>query len=144
MSDHIIESIGNWGVKATKNASRMTTPKSGDIVDFGEFEGMYPFTHGKHGRIWTTKDMSDWGNSLCCSLGSAFLFESGNVDISGGPFAGFEMSDLEETYTLYPATFWNWGMNTPGGGNGVDYIIARPVFRLRTYKGMTAEQYKNR
>lgn len=141
MSDFIIESIGSWGVKATKSAHRLTTPKSGDVVDFGEFEGMYPFTNGRYGRIWTLKN-GNFGNSLCCEMGSAHLFESGNVDISGGPFAGFDLADLETTYTLRPANFWNWGNNSIGAGMGVDYIIARPVFRLVTLHGKTPAQYK--
>lgn len=138
----IVESIGKWGVNATNSAKRLTTPKPGDVIDFGEFEGIYPFTHGKYGRIWTTIESSSWGNSMCCEMGSAFLFENGHVDISGGPFAGFETRDLEETYTLRNGEFWNWGMNLPGGGMGIYYTIARPVFRLRTYKGKTAAELR--
>ncbi len=139
MSTYIIEYIGASGLRHSKGyeaSNRLCNPRSGDIIDFENFEGTYPFTHGRYGRIeevgtgYCEKDEVH----LCCELGSAFLNDSGSVSISGGPFCVVKLDDLEPTLRTYPATYWNWGNNGSGGGHGVNYIIARPVFRLINYR----------
>jgi len=136
---NIIESIGSWGVKTTTRALyhvRCERPAPGDVIDFGEYEGTYPFTSGRYGRIsegpeecsgWTDKGMVQF----CCQPGSAFLDESGHVSISGGPFAHCAAEELEPTHTVRRGLFWNWGDNLRGAGMGVEYHLYRPVFRLR-------------
>jgi hypothetical protein len=124
----IIESISKNGIKTSlADLNRYQTPKSGDVIDFGENQGKYPFLHSQYGRIWHVEGDTV---SFCCSMGSAYLFDNGNVDISGGPFSTCKKSELEETYTQHVATFWNWGNNLPGAHQGVDYQISRPVFKL--------------
>lgn len=54
--------------------------------------------------------------------------------ISGGPFVMVEADELEPTYRLKEAYFWNFGDNHPGGGMGVYFNLARPVFFLK-YNG---------
>ena len=132
---HIVESIGAWGVVTSPLQPRVRHPRAGDIVDFGENQGTYPFTQGKYGRI----DSADWLGEeglilVCCEMGSAFLFESGGVSISGGPFWSGPLSELEATGLLKLARYWNWGDNSPGAYQGVDYHFDRPVFRLKLQK----------
>jgi hypothetical protein len=134
--NNIIESIGAWGVVTTSGTHRLVTPKSGDIVDLIEVQGEYPFIYSRYGRIetvgpgrcgWCKEDEAH----ICCDMGSAFLNEDGTVSISGGPFKVIKLQDLEPTYELYEATYWNWGNNGPGSHHGVYYKIQRPVFRLK-------------
>jgi len=128
---NIVESIGKWGVKTTPEQqahTRMSTPKPGDIIEFTDTE--YPHTSGKYGRI---EGMGIWKEGefhICCHLGSAFLSENGRVSISGGPFESVKPDDLEPTFKLKYAEYWNWGNNLPGANQGVHYKIARPVFKL--------------
>jgi len=137
---YITESIGQWGVKTTPaHPMRMERPKSGDVVDFGENAGTYPFTHGQYGRVERTNWLGTEGLLLvCCEMGSAFLKESGSVDISGGPFWSGDLLQLEPTYTTKMARFWNWGNHAPGAHQGVDYHFQRPVFQLRLQEDPTA------
>jgi hypothetical protein len=136
---NIIESIGAWGVRTTSRTLyrvRCERPQSGDVIDFGEYEGIYPYTSGRYGRIVSgPRDASGmWPDEMvgfCCQPGSAFLLEDGSVDVSGGPFGHCSPSELEPTHTTRRGLFWNWGGNTRGAGQGVEYLIDRPVFRLR-------------
>lgn len=136
----IVESIGKWGVKATNSGTRLFTPKAGDVIDFGEdYENNpYPFNKTRYGRIeqvgkpardgycgWLEEGQAH----VCVHPGSAFLREDGSVSISGGPFAVIETKDLKPTVTLKALGFWNWGNNSPGADQGIDYQIARPVFK---------------
>jgi hypothetical protein len=143
MSNWIIETIGKWGVKTTDAQVRFNLPRPGDVIDFGDFHGKYPFTSGRYGRIsswqkpyrdtYNDKDVpGQW--SVCCGGASCFLGEFGQVDISGGPFTGIRPEDLEPMYSTKRVRFWNWGDNGPGGGHGVDYYIDRPVFLLVSYR----------
>ena len=128
---HIIESVGKWGIRTTEyNESRRTTPRPGDVVAFGENRA-YPFEQARFGRV---SDIDCWQTgtiSICCEQGSVFLSESGNVSIGGGPFITVMPDELEPTFKLRPAGFWNWGDHWPAAHQGVDYSIIRPVFRLK-------------
>ena len=144
MSLHIIEYIGASGLIHSKGYAannRITTPHAGDVVDFGEFAGKYPFIYGQYGRIeGVGVGMAHEDEAhVCCEMGSAFLAEHNgavSVSISGGPFCCINLDDLEPTLRLHPATFWNWGNNGSGAGRGVEYVIYRPVFKLiRLTKG---------
>jgi len=130
MPSHIIKSIGRWGVKTEPASSRVCTPRPGDVVDFGENEGTYPFLR-RYGRIDSLSCFETGKAHVCCELGSAFLHENGKVSISGGPFALIPLDDLIPTFGTKRVTFWNWGDNYPGGHQGVDYGIDRPVFLLK-------------
>jgi hypothetical protein len=125
---NIIESIGKWGVKSTSHnltRIRIERPESGDIIEFTDTN--YPHTSGKYGRIESIE--GDTAN-ICVHLGSAFLREDGSVSISGGPFEYVKLEQLEPTYTLYLAPYWNWGNNSPGANQKVTYHFERPVFKL--------------
>jgi len=83
---NIIESIGNWGVKTTPAELahiRLCRPKAGDIIDFGENEGNYPYIYGRYGRIDTIENgwVGKGEAHICCELGSPFLFKDGSVSI---------------------------------------------------------------
>jgi len=135
---NIIESISNRGVKTTPAALmhvRMSRPNQGDVIDFGDNVGNYPFK-AKYGRIDSVETgFADSGEvHVCCHMGSAFLYDNGNVSISGGPFACVKLADLEPLYETHTAEFWNWGNLGAGAGHGVYYSIARPVFKLRLQK----------
>jgi hypothetical protein len=133
--NHIIDSIGKWGVKTTPHNIRMYRPKPGDVIDFGENEGTFPFYNGRYGRIESIDSTYVEGKfHVCCGGASVFLFESGNCSISGGPFTHIDPADLIPTPALKTVRFWNWGDNGRGAGMGVDYYIARPVFKLRNLK----------
>jgi hypothetical protein len=67
--------------------------------------------------------------------------QTGNVSISGGPFHTAHRSDVISAFKLFSygntvlpliknQTMWNWGDNQMGAGQGVEYIIPRPVFIL--------------
>ena len=134
---NIVESISGEGVKTTTKPfvhERFKTPKPGDVIDFGEFEGQYPFASGQLGRvseIYPQGICSKPGEiHICCRGCSVFLFDSGSVSISGGPFQMLKLENLEATYTAKVVKFWNWGDNRPGAGKGVNYWIERPVFKI--------------
>lgn len=131
MGNHIVEYIGhNKLVHTELDHSRAEHPHPGDVIDFGENEGIYPYTHGKYGRVDSLNHFGTGMIGIICEPGSAFLGEN-YVTISGGPFDTISPDELEPTYKLYTMRFWNWGNNLPGAGKGVDYYIARPVFRLK-------------
>ena len=135
----IIESIHGGGIKTTNaHPSRLYDPRPGDVIDFGENVGTYPYTSGRYGRIdevGTDNPDKGWCNKgeihVCCGNASVFLMENGDVSISGGPFSVIRESDLEYTGGMETVGFWNWGDNSPGAGQGVYYRIERPVFKLR-------------
>ena len=123
----IIETIGKNGVKTTPSQIRMTSPKPGDVIDFGEGDRPYPYTNKRYGRI----DSIDGDRvHFCCQTQGVFLADDGSVSISGGPFVHCDIKDLEPTRTLRNTNFWNWGDNCAGASQGVYYTIARPVFTL--------------
>lgn len=127
---HIVEYIGKDKlIHSEHTSSRASKPHPGDIVDFGD-NTEYPFTHGKYGRI-DSLNFCDTGTiQVCCEMGSCFLGEN-YVNISGGPFSIIMPDELESTYELHVARFWNWGNHSSGAGKGIDYYLARPVFRLK-------------
>lgn len=128
MTNHIIETIGSWGVRTTSIHQRMLRVEPGDAVSIAHLS-QYPFLD----RDWATVASIDRKSglvALCIGNCSVFLNETGGVSISGGPFCGCEIGDLEPQHTLREQRFWNWGDNFPGGGQGVEYTIARPVFKL--------------
>lgn len=136
----IIEQISRNGVRSTDVSTckrRFENPRPGDMVDFGDNEGTYPFVSGSRGRIETvgTEEQPSFlgpgRTHICCEQGSVFLNYDGSVSISGGPFVCVETTDLEPTYSYELVRFWNWGDNTPGADQGCEYHIARPVFRLK-------------
>ena len=127
---YIIEYIGKGGIRHTEyDGSRANTPRPGDVIDFGENKGTYPFTEGKYGRVESINFCDTGLIHICCELGSVFLSD-GHVSISGGPFTTVLPEELSITFKTKVVHFWNWGNNSPGGGKGVDYYINRPVFLL--------------
>ena len=126
---HIIEYIGASGVRTTKGATRFKRPHPGDPVEVPEGLG-YPWNHGGIGRIDSCS--SRYGTDkwcVCVRGGSVFLQDDGTVSISGGPFKSVWAQELEPTHDVKVVGFWNWGDNFPGAGRGVDYQIARPLFK---------------
>jgi len=135
MSEPIIEYIGKNGVISNPEIRRLYMPKPGDVIDFGEFEGTYPFTSGKFGRIdsETTLLYDDTDVlSVCCGNASVFWCNKDTVSISGGPFGAVHKNWLD-FIGLKKVGFWNWGDNNPGADQGVHYWITRPLFLLSKY-----------
>lgn len=130
--NHIIEYIGKNGIKTTSwDIRRFQDPKPGDAVLFPE-NAPYPFNDRRVGRIDSVNGQSGWENEgeahICCSMGSVFLSD-GSVSISGGPFTVVPLDKLEFA-GFKDLPFWNWGNNTAGAGQGVDYVIWRPAWAL--------------
>lgn len=134
---HIVEYIGKEGVQHTPyDHTRGGRPRPGDIVEW---------PNGKFGMIWQVGDGFVGPDEIyvCEQMGSAFLGwnsekRQATVDISGGPFIRIKKDELEASFRLKAATYWNWGNNMPGAGKGVDYTIVRPVFR---YTGDSTSSY---
>lgn len=137
---HIIEQLSREGMKTTPiETRRLQGPKPGDPVLFPA-GSPYPygpigsFSKGgnndaeSYGRVDGTEE--DGSILLCCGGASVFLCTNGSVTISGGPFASVAPEQLEYTDQLKVVSFWNWGDNYAGAGQGVDYFIQRPVWRL--------------
>ena len=126
----IIEHIGNHGMKTTEaNYLRMSTPKPGDVVDFGENfkENKYPLNLERKARV-VSSSFIEKDEIMICFRASVFLLDNGETDVSGGPFETLKIKDLEFAHDLELVRFWNWGDHRPGAGQGVDYYIQRPVF----------------
>jgi len=136
MSSPFILSISNEGVKTMEAAEAFARPHAGDWVDFSAVNDRYPFTDKQYGRIdkvYSKPGHKTWV-SIICETGSAHLFPSGGVSMSGGPFAAASIDWLEQTYTTKDSPFWNWGNGSPGAHRGVYFKFARPVWKLTTYK----------
>lgn len=131
MTNHIIESIGGWGVKTVPARLRFNDPKAGDLIQFPEELQKYPISH-EYCRIQSVNE-EKWTASVVNGMGSAFISENGHHDISGGPFFTMNLNDLDPLYMLKAADVWNWGDNLPGAGQGVHYTIYRPVFRAMVH-----------
>lgn len=128
----IIESIHAGGlVHSPYDELRRTRPRSGDWVRWPEF------MDGKHrvslGRIWEvgTGYVGPDEVHVCEEPGRAFLLDDGQVDIGGGPFRVVKRADLIPTHECHTGQYWNWGNNRRGRDQGVDYMIARPIFDYR-------------
>ena len=131
MTTHIIEYIGKDKLIHSKHDHwRMKNPRPGDWVDFGQNQDTYPYIYGRYGRIASVDYLGTGMLSICCEPGSCFLGVD-YVSISGGPFTTVHPSELELTPNLHTGVYWNWGNNSPGGGQGVRYHLTRPVFKLR-------------
>ena len=124
----ITETIGSWGEITTPyEPDRRTQPRAGDIIEFPEELRNYPVTY-RRCRI-ASIDAQTGMASIVNGMGSAFIMEDASLSISGGPFFSLPVESLEATHELHKARVWNWGGNSPGAGQGVDYHIDRPVFR---------------
>lgn len=106
----------------------MTSPSAGDLVCWSD---------GSYGQIEAVGKALRWPHKVhvCNRLGSAFLgLLEGNkepyVSISGGPFSSIDRSELEPMMELRRARFWNWGDCMPSAELGVEYWLARPVFKI--------------
>ena len=136
MCNHIIEYIGKEGVKTTPlDIRRLQGPKPGDPVLFNDDAG-YPYISSlssknapHYGRIASIDNDTI---SICCGGASVFLYDNGNVSISGGPFASVTRDKLKFTFRFKQVRFWNWGDNFAGANQGVYYSIDRPIWELST------------
>lgn len=135
--NHIIESIGRWGVVSTPLNLRLNRVKGGDIIEVPTELQRYPCTH-QYSRIANVKDGIA---HICEDMGSAHLMQNGDCDISGGPWWGMPVDLLEPAYTTRQADYWNWGNNSPGGGQGIHYTIARPVHRITVHPNDIKTRY---
>lgn len=136
--NHIVESIGYWGVRTAPVFDiRLRTPKSGDYVQFSEELRRYPvsreFCRISHVNTETGRI------GIVDGDGSAFLREDGSVDVSGGPFFGLFLEDVEPLGILHPTNVWNFP-NGVGAGMGVHYRIDRPLFRALVSPGDLEER----
>ena len=103
-------------------------PRPGDPIMFLKY--LHPrLDYGKTGRIDGVKHWCNDGEiHICHEQGSAFLFDSGNVSISGGPFSCVKIEHLKSTGRVKTVQFWNWGTNLPGAGQGVYFTEDRPLW----------------
>lgn len=116
----ITEYVGATGVISSDyTPQRASTPRAGDLVQWPD---------GTHGMIESIHQYGPNTVHVCHDNGSAFLAED-YVSISGGPFFMLTLDDLEPTYAVANANFWNWGENLPGASQDVRFTIGRPVFR---------------
>uniref|UniRef100_A0A6M3JFN5 Uncharacterized protein n=1 Tax=viral metagenome TaxID=1070528 RepID=A0A6M3JFN5_9ZZZZ len=130
---HIIETIGKWGVKTTPVYLRMTKISAGDVVQFPDEHKRYPVSY-RHCRIdHVDRDKGMVG--MVDGMGSAFITESGSLSISGGPFFSLPIECLKPLHTTHTVRVWNWGDNSPGAAQGVDYHIERPLFEATASPG---------
>lgn len=134
--NHIIEYIGKEGVRTTEisgiTSNRLETPSYGDPVKAPKEAG-YPFGELGLSRLdefWTRDDGTEMCRVCCSGGGSHFLNPNGTVSVSGGPFCSFPVAFLTPLYQVRSVGFWNWGDNSAGAGQGVNYQIARPTFLL--------------
>ena len=130
MNDNIIESIGHWGTVTTPYQERICQVRAGDIIEIPESLRKYPTTH-RFSRIASINQ--DGIASVCEDMGNAYLQKDGSCEISGGPFWGIPTILLKPTKSLYEATYWNWGNNSPGKGKGIYYRIPRPLHLLTVH-----------
>lgn len=127
MCNHVIETIGSWGVKTSPVQGRITRVRAGDVVQFSEELRKYPVSCA-YCRV-SSVDRESGKVNMVDGMGSAFITENAAMDISGGPFFSLPIECLEPTHTLHNVHVWNWGDNSPGAAQGVDYHIDRPLFR---------------
>jgi hypothetical protein len=119
----ITEYVGPDGVESSElTHARLTRPRPGDLIEWPD---------GKRGRVWTVgTGLVDAGEvHVCNELGSAFL-SRGSVSISGGPFTVLKLTELEPAMRCGVERFWNWGDRLAGADQGVDYYLARPIFKV--------------
>jgi hypothetical protein len=124
----ITEYVGPDGIESSEmSARRMGRPRPGDLVEWPD---------GTLGMVSEVeKGLVGPGEVMVVNtLGSAFLRRSTvdgvMVSISGGPFTVLKFTDLLTATRLEKARFWNWGDNGSGADKGVDYWLARPVFKV--------------
>jgi hypothetical protein len=139
---HIIETIGKWGVKTTPVGLRMTKISAGDVVQFPDEHKRYPVSYRRCriDRIDREKGMV----GMVDGMGSAFITESGSLSISGGPFFSLPIECLTPMHCTHTVHVWNWGDNSPGAGQGVDYHIERPLFEANASPSDYAIRYSRK
>lgn len=139
--NHVIETIGPWGVKSTPVQGRMNSVHAGDVVQFPEQHRRYPVSCAEC-RV-SDIDKDHGMVHLVDGMGSAFIDEDARLSISGGPFFSLPIECLEPMHTTHRARFWNWGDNRPGAAQGVDYYIDRPMFRATASPNDHAIRYSH-
>lgn len=151
----IIEYVGAHGIIASRYPhKRCKEIRQGDWVDLSDwndangYRGENYTYYGDFGRVDRVNYIKDGLVHVILNAGSCFLgprddWESAYVSISGGPFKVFYMEDLEPTMELRAGTYWNFRGDHAEADNGQDYIIERPVFKLkadaRVYRSGEAE-----
>lgn len=124
----IIDFIDGKGVRTSELTHlRMITPRAGDVVDFWKSSEE---NHVRYGRIEYVNS-EDGYIAFCREMGSAFWQDADRVAISGGPFSSCPLDGLEPTLEFRNTVLWNWGDRLPGEDQAVEYIVPRPVFRLK-------------
>lgn len=144
MSNVIHEYIGGSGIVTCPQYAthhRYQEPRPGDLLRIPDNLRRYPFA-GDLARICSI-DNEEQRASVCCDVGSAFLNEDGSVSVSGGPFQGVPLEDIHPGWRLHPTPFWNWGNNSAGAHQGVNWLLYRPIFILAKHptNGDKAESY---
>lgn len=124
--NHVIESIGKWGVKTSPIQPRLLVVRPGDIIQVPDSLRQHPSQH-EFSRIAT---IANGVAHVCEDMGSAFLNQDGSCDISGGPWWSVPTCLLKPTGMVRQASYWNWGDNGAGANQGVHYTISRPVHEL--------------
>lgn len=133
----VIEYIDGSGVQHTElTEHRWSVPEPGDVIDFTLMNGEYPFNHSQFGTVERIGECAYCKADeayICSHPGSIYwstLDGKPFVSISGGPFARVKRARLVPTYEMRIQRFWNWGRNSPGAHQGIDYHVMRPVFQL--------------
>jgi hypothetical protein len=117
-TDLIVRECNRDGVRVERIPLR---PQGGDLVRWADgTTGMIDdCTGGTPDRLSVVSKMT---------TASVHLLDNGKVSISGGPFRFVDRDHLRDTGIREFACFWNWGNRTPRAHEGVDFILARPVW----------------
>ena len=127
MAKYIIDTITKEGINTSYlTRARYKTPKPGDPVLLEN--GMFGMVDA--GAGWIDKD--GLKVMVCLGVMGAYMGTS-HISISGGPFEVVSVSDLEPTFDTRPVRFWTWA-KYPQGDGGVEFMIDRPVFKLKDGK----------
>lgn len=119
MPKYVIKSITKDGlnIDPLPRQFRLTTPKVGDLIEVKE---------GVVGMI--ERKWNDMGGFHVCVGGRSVFMGKDHISISGGPFRVIPFDKVKPTYRMEEARFWTWA-HYPEGDGGVEFKIARPVFK---------------
>jgi hypothetical protein len=121
-TDLIVRECSGAGLKVERIPLR---PQGGDLVRWPD---------GTTGMIDDCTGGTPTRLSVVANVNTAsvHLLDNGKVSISGGPFRFVGIDQLRDTGIREFACFWNWGGRTARAHEGVDFILARPVYEILT------------
>lgn len=118
-TDLVVRQIDEHGLRVERLGLRA---QGGDLVRWAD------------GRIGMIDDATtplmfpEWSVVEDMTTASVHLLDGGKVSISGGPFRRVHPDQLTFSGQFGLACFWNWGGRPARAHQGVDYILARPIY----------------